>query len=88
MKGEYGAAAKDFQSASERNPTAVFTRLWLAASYAQAGRLDDAAWQIDEIKVLGPLPTVREAVKRNSILRHLPYIELYAAGLRKAGLPK
>lgn len=86
LRGNYNAAIADFEKAAERNPTAIFIRYWLAAAYTEAGRQDDADWQIEEMKVLGVQSTVKELVER-SLLHHPPYVERFAAGLRKAGIP-
>jgi adenylate cyclase len=86
LRGDYNAAIADFEKAAERNPTAIFIRYWLAAAYSQAGQQNDADWQMEEMKVLGLQSTVKEIVER-SLLHHPPYVERFAAGLRKAGIP-
>jgi len=89
MLGNYQFAVTDFEKAVERNPTAVFTLWWLAAAYGQAGQIDDAEWQIEEMRGLGLQPTVSYIVNlHTSTLYHPPYIESLAAGLRKAGIPE
>lgn len=47
---DYKNAVKQFEHALERNPSTQESRIWLAASYAQLGRLDDASWQLDHIR--------------------------------------
>jgi len=46
---EYDAAIKHFNSALQHNPTSSKSRLWLAASYAHVGRIDDANWELIEV---------------------------------------
>jgi TolB-like protein/DNA-binding SARP family transcriptional activator/Flp pilus assembly protein TadD len=87
MQGDYDAAIADLVKAAEQNPTAVFTRWWLAAAYAQAGQQDDADWQVEEMRVLGSHPTVKKLVISMSIIHHPPYKDRFAVGLRKAGIP-
>ena len=87
MQGDYDAAIADFEKAAERNPTAIFVRWWLAAAYAQAGLQDDADWQLEEMRSLGFQSTVKEILETTSIIHHAPYVERFAAGLRKAGIP-
>lgn len=47
---EYEAAISNFKHALERNPEAQEARLWLAASYAQTGQVEEAQWQIEHIR--------------------------------------
>ena len=47
---DYKNAVKQFEQALERNPGNQESRLWLAASYAHLGRIDDASWQLDIIR--------------------------------------
>jgi hypothetical protein len=87
MREEYEAAIIDLESAAEKSPTALFVRWWLAAAYAQAGRQDDAEWQLVEMTDLGFHSTVKELLE-TSVIHHPPYVERFAAGLRKAGIPE
>jgi TolB-like protein/DNA-binding winged helix-turn-helix (wHTH) protein/Tfp pilus assembly protein PilF len=87
MEEDFEAAIADLEHAAEQNPTAVFVRWWLAAAYAQAGRQDDADWQLEEMKALGFASSVSEIVKSTSVIEHPPYAALFAEGLRKAGIP-
>lgn len=88
MEGNYDAAIADFEEAVQRNPTTYFVRWWLAAAYAQAGRQQDADWQLEEMRGLGFKLTVKEVIEQEAVIRHPPYVERYAAGLRKAGIPE
>ncbi|UCH40491.1 MAG: hypothetical protein JSU67_01950 [Gammaproteobacteria bacterium] len=87
MQEDYEAAITDLERASERSPTVLFVRWWLAAAYAQAGRQDDADWQLEEMMELGFHSTVKELLE-TSVIHHPPYVERFAAGLRKAGIPE
>jgi adenylate cyclase len=86
MQEDYAAAIDDLIEAAERNPTALFIRWWLAAAYAQAGRQEDAEWQVEEMMVLGFESTVAELVN-TSVIHHPPFVERFEEGLRKAGIP-
>ncbi len=86
MEGDMGAAISDFERAAEKNPTASFTRLWLAAAYARADRNDDAQWQIEEASALGAPATIRAALAANPIFKDTGYRSAYEDGLRRAGL--
>ena len=47
---EYEAAIESFKHALERNPEIQEARLWLAASYAQTGQIEEAQWQLEHIR--------------------------------------
>ena len=81
----YDDAITALEEGLRRNPTAQRLRIFLASSYAQAGRLGDAQWQVAELLTLDPdtsLNQVREVV---------PYkdpepLNRLLDGLRNAGL--
>jgi hypothetical protein len=84
---DYETAIADFELAAERSPTAPFVRWWLAASYAQAGRMEDAEWQIEELQMMGFDGTIATLIDTGPIQDHR-YLALYREGLRKAGMPE
>jgi TolB-like protein/Flp pilus assembly protein TadD len=84
---DYASAIADFEAAATRSPTAPFVRWWLAASYAQAGRTEDAEWEIEELHAMGFEGTIATLVDSGPIL-DAEYVSLYKEGLRKAGLPE
>ncbi len=86
FEGDFDAAVRSFLAAAEKNPTAHFTHLWLAAAYAMAGQIDNAEWELEEVSSLGGPTTLTDIVEANSIIQHRAYREAYAKGLRKAGL--
>ncbi len=82
---DYDNAVKQFEHALERNPGSQESRLWLAASYAHLGRIDDASWQLDHIRSEDPSFSVTHIetvipLKDPMQLKHL------VDGLYKAGL--
>jgi TolB-like protein/DNA-binding SARP family transcriptional activator len=83
---DYDAAIADFEAAAERSPTATFLRFWLAASYAQVGRTDDAEWQVEELEMMGVETTIATIIDSGPI-QDPGYLSLFKAGLRKAGMP-
>lgn len=83
---DYNTAIADFEAAAKRSPTALFVRWWLAASYAQAGRMDDAEWQFEEMKTLGFKSNIATIIETQPI-QDPRYLSLYKEGLRKAGIP-
>ena len=87
MAEDYENAIVDFETAAQRSPTAQFVRWWLAASYAQAGRQDDAEWQVEELFDLGfegSISTIDQAWPNWSA----PLMERKNEALRKAGIPE
>lgn len=82
---QYDAAIDAFEGVLKSNPAAERVHLWLAAAYAQTGRDDDAAWEMDQVQASDEelsLERIRHAYpfKSRSDLEHL------VVGLRKAGL--
>jgi tetratricopeptide (TPR) repeat protein len=82
----YEDAIATLEAALERHPNLWDGRLYLAASYAYADRVDDAEWQLLEVLTVNPDLTLAhvgrfgEAYVNDADLDHL--IE----GLRRAGL--
>jgi len=87
MAEDYEKAIADFERAAERSPTAQFIRWWLAASYAQVGRQDDAVWQVEELKAMGFKGSIA------TIIASWPnwppsFKKRYMGAMRKAGIPE
>ncbi|NQV56084.1 MAG: tetratricopeptide repeat protein, partial [Rhodospirillales bacterium] len=66
MMNQYEAAIKNFKKALERNPNATWIREWLVAAYGQAGRLDDAKWELEELRAQGR-HEIKRSVRRKTI---------------------
>ena len=45
----YDEAIETFERGLVQNPTSQHLRVWLVASYVQAGRMEDAEWEADQI---------------------------------------
>ena len=54
LLGEFEQSVKALEDAVERNEENFLPRLWLAASYVQLGRQDDAEWEAMQIETLIP----------------------------------
>jgi TolB-like protein/DNA-binding winged helix-turn-helix (wHTH) protein len=50
----YDAAITAFRQGLVQNPTSERLRVWLAAAYAQAGRVEDARWELDQVRLVNP----------------------------------
>jgi TolB-like protein/DNA-binding winged helix-turn-helix (wHTH) protein/Flp pilus assembly protein TadD len=82
---DYQNAVEYFTQALERNPEAQEARLWLAAAYAHAGRIDDAKWEIEQIRSRGAELSV-ERIEQTIPLKDPLQREHLVEGLYKAGL--
>jgi TolB-like protein/Tfp pilus assembly protein PilF len=84
-RGDNARAIADLEQAVSMNPTFQMIRLWLAAAYAEAGRLDDAGWQAAEAMALNPDFTLAY-IRRLYPIRDPEYLERFLGDLRRAGL--
>ena len=53
-EGQYEKSVEALEDSVERNEANYLPRLWLAASYVQLGRQDDAEWEVTQIDALIP----------------------------------
>ena len=84
LQGDYAAALKDLKIAIERNQTVIVVHYWLAATMAQAGRIEAAEWQVEELRGMEHDMTMDEILQQNPIA-FAPYREKFIEGMRKAG---
>ncbi len=85
LMGQYEEATKGFQDALGHNESAIFPRLFLAASYVRLGRLDDASWEIEQLSVQSPDTKVSQLA--NTIpLKDKEKLTMFLDDLRKAGM--
>ena len=85
--GQIDKAIESLEQARTRNENAVPIRLHLAASYARAGRIDDAEWEVEEIQMLNPEETI-SLLKTTIPLNDPQDMQMFVSDLRKAGLPE
>lgn len=85
--GRIDEAIYVLEEARTRNQNAVPVRLHLAATYARAGRLDDAEWEVEELQVLSPTDTITQ-VNNAHPRRDDKIFQGFLDDLRKAGLPE
>jgi adenylate cyclase len=74
------------EQALERNTGFDRIHLHMAATLAEFGRLEDAAWSIDEVLAISP-ETSLSREQEESLYQNESDIEFYLEALRKAGLP-
>jgi len=81
----YEKAVEAFLNADERNHNYITNHLWLAATYAQLGQLDDAAWEVDQIMTLDPNFSLSYWMDTRPIKR-IDHRQHLLDGLHKAGI--
>lgn len=79
-------AIQNLKEAISRNPNYLNAHLYLAASYARMGNIDEAAWEIDEIRALDTGFSLRYWADTQPYTASSPLRRL-VADLRKAGAP-
>jgi TolB-like protein/DNA-binding winged helix-turn-helix (wHTH) protein/Flp pilus assembly protein TadD len=87
QQGRYEEAIAELGKALERNENAMNPRLFLAASLVRLGRIDDASWEIENIRISRP-DTTLSRLPTNLSFEHERDIEAVIQDLRKAGLPE
>ena len=85
--GRVGEAITALEEARARNGNAVPVRLHLAASYARAGRLEDAEWEVQEVLAMSPTETITHLRNAHPI-EDPSLMATLIEDLRRAGLPE
>lgn len=80
---DYENAILNFTQALQRNPVAEEPRIWLAAAYAHINRLDEAAWQLENVRNSNPDFTI-DKFEHNIPLKDPQQIKHLIDGLYKA----
>ncbi len=84
---EYQDAQHWLSEAIGRAPNHQYGHAFLAATYAQLGRLEDAHAEAAEVLRLNPRYSISGTQQRVSVLKRAEDMEHLVDGLRKAGLP-
>jgi TolB-like protein/class 3 adenylate cyclase/Tfp pilus assembly protein PilF len=87
LQERYQEAAVNLEDAVARNPEFDQTRIMLAATYGQLGRLEDAQWEAAEVLARNPQFTIASDLRVRGF-RDAVLLARYVEGLRKAGLPE
>lgn len=85
--GDYERAVSHLLQAIERNESAGYPRLFLAASYVNLGQIDDAEWEITQMQMVHPEYTYPHLQKTMPIGNKQLFDRLFT-DLHKAGLTK
>ena len=88
MLKEYSQALPPLREWTSRAPNLMLGHLWLAASLAQLGQLDEARAEAAEALRIDPNYTIDGTQRRLAIYKRPEDAEHLFDGLRKAGLPE
>ena len=88
MLKRYEEALPPLLECTSRAPNYRSGHCWLAANYAQLGRLQEARREIAAVMHLDPKSTIDGTQRRLSQFKRSADAEHYFDGLRKAGLPE
>jgi adenylate cyclase len=87
LMGRYTDALATLEKSIDLNPGFDRTHLTLAAVLVRLGRLDDAAWEVEEALAITPEITLaKERTEANYL--HASDLENYLDALREAGIPE
>jgi adenylate cyclase len=81
--GDYIKAEAALVEAANRNPGAQRVRMWLVATYANAGKIEEAAWELEELMMLNPSFSVK-SIERSIPFRDVTVRDRLVNGLRLA----
>lgn len=81
----YDRAIEIFKEGLDSNPTSQRLRLWLAAAYANAGRVSDAEWELELLRTNDPELTIKR-IEHAYPFKYHAELENFLDALRKAGL--
>jgi adenylate cyclase len=86
MLTHYKASVESFTKSISRNPTWLSNRIYLVAAYGHLGMIDEAEWEIEELRTLGFDLSISNWKARSQI-QDPSYRARVLEGLRKAGVP-
>jgi Flp pilus assembly protein TadD len=83
----YNEAIEAFKKGIASNPASERLHVWLAAAYAQAGEIEEAEWEVDQILMLNPEFSFQR-MQQAFPFKDPVHLERLVDGLQKAGLPE
>lgn len=86
LAGKYEDAIDSLNQALEKNQSGVNPRIFLIASYVRQGLMDDAEWEVEQLKMQSPEITISH-LRRTSV-QTVELMDKLALELRDAGLPE
>jgi adenylate cyclase len=86
IAGRYSEAIDPLLDALNRNETATYPRMFLAASYVRLGQMDDAEWEMGQVIMQRP-DTTASHLALTLPFEHQAQLNAVLDDLKKAGLP-
>ena len=83
--GRYDEAVAAFEEGLATNPASQRLHVWMAAAYAQAGDMESAGWEVDQILTMDPDFSLQR-IQATFPFKNPADRERILEGLRKAGL--
>ena len=87
FQGNYDEAINAFEQERDRTPNSARPYIWLASTYAEAGREEAARTAAKELLTRNPKFSVKQFAKFQA-WKNPEDLERILDGLRKAGLPE
>ena len=81
----YAEAIAAFVKSIDSNPASERIHVWLAAAYAQAGAIDEAEWEADQVLTLNPDFSLQR-MEKSLPFKDAKDLRHFTDGLRMAGL--
>jgi adenylate cyclase len=88
MLKRYSEAITLLRECVSRAPNMRAGHLWLAATYAQSGQLEEAREEVAEVLRIEPNYTIDGIARRFAVFKYPKDSDHYFDGMRKAGLPE
>ncbi len=85
VMGEYDAAIKLLQECVSRDSAYLICRMLLASAYGLSGKIEDAEWEVEEVRNLMPDFSLQRRDMTSQFLKAEDN-QRYVSGLRKAGM--
>jgi TolB-like protein/DNA-binding winged helix-turn-helix (wHTH) protein/Flp pilus assembly protein TadD len=82
--GRYDEAIQAFRKGIASNPASERLHVWLAAALAQSGQIDNAEWEVEEVRIINPDFSLRH-MQRTFPFKDPADREHFMQGLRLAG---
>jgi len=85
--GRFDEAIARLDHVRDQNPAFLFAHQFLVASHADAGHIEEAEWEVQEILALQPDLTL-DVLRERMAYKRPEDLERFLAALRKAGMPE
>jgi TolB-like protein/DNA-binding winged helix-turn-helix (wHTH) protein/Flp pilus assembly protein TadD len=86
LLGKYEQAVEELLKALERNEAALMPRLFLTAAYVKQNRIEDAEWEVEQLKLVRPGISLSEM--RYMLPQKAELLQELLGDLKAAGMPE